>query len=717
MQTTRQRFLPSIPILFLAFGCGVTPGSPSRAQPAPSPPRKLALLIGIQAYDDSVSGWSALRGPRNDLDLLTKVLTSPQYGFDKANIVQLIDGDATRARISREFARLAEERVTSPEDIVYIHYSGHGSRVTDANGDEPRSGNKPGRDSTLVPYDARNGGSFEILDDELGIWLDRVRVRTPNVVFVVDACHSGSITRGASSARTRTAPDEDTRDYSWSSTPKLLEDMEKARTRVFPVDRFVRISAAKDDQTASEYEAEDGKQYGLLTWCWCRALAGASPGDSYGTVYNRVEALLRRTRRGAQRPHLEGAQNALLFQSRIEEPRRELTVAQADNRLIRFYGGLLSGVTEGSVYEQVHAAGPDAARARAKITFVDAETAEAEVLVAARVGVGDSFREIHRALRFPPLAVEIWQDGGNTGAWASKIDTQVRATQGLVRVQANRTPDLVLRLSNRRTIGQATASGDGLVCEFLDATERPFGGGAIDPRLLTMRLSDADDDAKLIVANIRRLENNRSILGFTDDLLRERPGAKVEMLRVTVPGLADPRKFITDSYRDHRNLDDDRIRLRTLGEGGDLGANEKVPRGGILAFRVTNDTNDALYFYLANMTPDGRVGILVGEVDDKDALVEKNSSRVLAPVAITDEPGLLDRYIWLITDQRVDIWRLKGEALSTRGPTEPKGSAGDLDALLSRISDVGARGETLVTTTRSALAARRFDVRITEPEP
>ena len=59
----------------------------------------------------------------------------------------LLDGDATKAAMTRGIADLVD--TAAPGDVLYLHYSGHGSNVPDTNGDEVTDH----RDEILCPHD------------------------------------------------------------------------------------------------------------------------------------------------------------------------------------------------------------------------------------------------------------------------------------------------------------------------------------------------------------------------------------------------------------------------------------------------------------------------------------------------------------------------------------------------------------------------------------
>lgn len=102
-----------------------------------APPARRALLIGINKYQKVPD----LYGSTNDVAMIKRVLMS-KFGFQERHIKTLEDEKATRAGILSSLRKFVKE--TNPKDIVYIHYSGHGSQVEDLDGDE-----KVQDDSTL----------------------------------------------------------------------------------------------------------------------------------------------------------------------------------------------------------------------------------------------------------------------------------------------------------------------------------------------------------------------------------------------------------------------------------------------------------------------------------------------------------------------------------------------------------------------------------------
>ena len=159
--------------------------------------KRHALLIGIDKYPN-LSASAQLKGCANDAALVRTVLLD-HFGFDSQNVRLISDEQATRDGILGELDAL-NERV-GEDDIVVVHYAGHGSVITDLEGDEP-----DGLDSTVVPHDAvrpkgdpDNPGhtppNVDITDDEIHAWLQKVCRKTPYVTLIFDCCHSGSMSQ------------------------------------------------------------------------------------------------------------------------------------------------------------------------------------------------------------------------------------------------------------------------------------------------------------------------------------------------------------------------------------------------------------------------------------------------------------------------------------------------------------------------------------------
>ena len=103
---------------------------------------KRAVLIGVNRY--RVPG-ADLRGCVNDVKNIQTALTG-RFGFAKADVVTLLDYDATKKAVEKAISGLI--RGGKKGDVLLVHFSGHGSNVPDDDGDEAED-----RDEILCPTD------------------------------------------------------------------------------------------------------------------------------------------------------------------------------------------------------------------------------------------------------------------------------------------------------------------------------------------------------------------------------------------------------------------------------------------------------------------------------------------------------------------------------------------------------------------------------------
>jgi len=139
---------------------------------------KIALCIGINDYPGT---GSDLAGCLNDAQDWSALLRD--QGF---SVRQLFDGQATKAAMVEAIGALIDDARSG--DTLVLTYSGHGTWVPDASGDEA-----DGRDEALCPHDIGDGNA--LVDDEIAILFGR-RAAGVRITLISDSCHSGSVTRG-----------------------------------------------------------------------------------------------------------------------------------------------------------------------------------------------------------------------------------------------------------------------------------------------------------------------------------------------------------------------------------------------------------------------------------------------------------------------------------------------------------------------------------------
>ncbi len=148
---------------------------PQRAAISAEGPRKLAILIGIDAYHQGVP---QLRNAVRDVQRVAQVLKD-EHGYE---VRLLLDAEAGRAALLDLLQALAEELGAADRFIFY--FAGHGiAEEVDDTGSGPQG--------FLVPCDARrdDAGSFLAMSEVLRL-LSRLPVR--QLLVVLDCCFAGA---------------------------------------------------------------------------------------------------------------------------------------------------------------------------------------------------------------------------------------------------------------------------------------------------------------------------------------------------------------------------------------------------------------------------------------------------------------------------------------------------------------------------------------------
>lgn len=207
--------------------------------PVTSTLRSKGVLFGLNyAYDSGAT----LNGCINDVNSMATFLKST-WGIP----CQVYTDDVAKVECSgngiiQRLYQLACESYSENLDLVWIHYSGHGSYVRDSNSDE-----KDGQDECLVPSDFRTAG---LVPDDYICQLFKCFNPKTRVISVFDCCHSGTI--------------GDVK-YSWEG-PRLV-NIENI-VCVVPA-KVITLSGCLDTQTSADAfnVLGDNRYIGALTAC------------------------------------------------------------------------------------------------------------------------------------------------------------------------------------------------------------------------------------------------------------------------------------------------------------------------------------------------------------------------------------------------------------------------------------------------------------------
>lgn len=138
-----------------------------------------ALLIGINYFGTS----NELRGCINDVKEMKQLLVSE--GFPQSEIVVLTDDQRGRYSPTRQNILAGCQWLVAGAqqgDVLFFHFSGHGSQEIDDTGMED-----DGYNETICPCDMR-----QIVDDELWSTLVYPLPAGCRLTAIMDCCHSGT---------------------------------------------------------------------------------------------------------------------------------------------------------------------------------------------------------------------------------------------------------------------------------------------------------------------------------------------------------------------------------------------------------------------------------------------------------------------------------------------------------------------------------------------
>eukprot|EP01069_Polyplicarium_translucidae_P003968 Polyplicarium_translucidae@DN2459_c0_g1_i3.p1 len=246
-----------------------TPTATSVTSTFSFPGRKKALLIGINYFGSK----HELRGCIEDVRRLQELLAHG-YGFSKdPNWMTVLTDDLpdrrmhpTKLNITYAMRWLVDG--AKPGDSLFFHFSGHGSKQVDLDGQED-----DGYDETILPCDYKTKGM--IVDDQIHDELVASLPSGVKLTAVFDCCHSG--------------------------TGMDLPFTMKVCSKKWDVDGNPRhaeadvmlISGCMDDQTSADLQCPKWGCGGAMSFALVGALASSPNGHSVSTLLGQLQQSMR----------------------------------------------------------------------------------------------------------------------------------------------------------------------------------------------------------------------------------------------------------------------------------------------------------------------------------------------------------------------------------------------------------------------------------------
>jgi hypothetical protein len=225
-----------------------------------------ALIIGISRYADP--SISSLPGAHIDRESATQMALAMEV--PPSNIRYVQDEQATGDGIRRALRTLGQD--VRDGDQVFIHYSGHGTRVNDTGG--------AGCVESLLAHDG--GVSGTITNREMADLIKPISDKTDKLFVMYDACHAGGVIDASPAMRSRgivIAGDEGRLRPKFSPTSEECGRPVNIKTRNLLVESMDRgafaqdviyLSSSRDNEISFDDELKGGLATQFMRDCMLR---------------------------------------------------------------------------------------------------------------------------------------------------------------------------------------------------------------------------------------------------------------------------------------------------------------------------------------------------------------------------------------------------------------------------------------------------------------
>ena len=309
-------------------------------------PRKLALLVGVNNYPNS-ERFTNLKGCATDADLQEHLLIH-RFGFNPQDIIKLTSNESadkqpTRQNILTAFTEHLIKQA-KPGDVVVFHFSGHGSRFSEAS-DRVRNCRNNDLNSTLVPGDDDKGRTTDIMGRTLFLLMSALK--TENVTAVLDSCYSGGGTRGNFRIRSVSgdalSPSAEEIEYQQRWMKDLgISEAELAQRRCQGVAKGVVIASAQKHQESVDANFS-GFYAGAFTYLMTQYL-----WHNTGNISSAIAQIYPTLRRAFNHfPFVDGNQSQdVYFINKQAPPTDAVIMGSQGNKVTLWLGGWEGGSLE-----------------------------------------------------------------------------------------------------------------------------------------------------------------------------------------------------------------------------------------------------------------------------------------------------------------------------------------------------------------------------------
>ncbi len=610
----------------------LTQGQSQPMKTKPADPKKLALIVAISHYDPE-TGWNDLSAQRDALMVKAALATQ---GFDTVrNVVVLQDQKATRKGMAEIIRSHLIEKALHGSTVVF-HYSGHGQQVFDDNGEEI-----DGYDEALVPYDApmkASGkqagylGEKHMRDDELGALLSEVQEKigaTGTLTVVLDACHSGTATRGIGKARGtlfKIAP----KDYSPLQPPRSYQDDWLGAAEGADLAPRVVISGASAHELNYEAQDEQGQWVGPLSYAFSRAFAAADAHTTYQGLFDKIKVDMS-AMAPRQSPQIEGAvDRQVLGGNALPKQHHYRVKAWSDARHLSIDAGQLMGLF-----------------ARSEIALYDIDTSDTTGVAPKATGtiVASYFLE-SKVVLDRPLAE---QEAKNSWAFVKNKNFGAMQVKVGLHIQHHTMFEEALKIAFHQVpLIQLEQAHPELVVEMNNTYTKSRGGNAF--QMITAnddilyQNTVAEDQLEVEAEEVTRRVISFAQAKFLRKLTLEEPSIKVrfEVIPIKV------------EQKGQRIAEVARIPIE---EKREANGRLVLTEGDHFKLKIINQGERKAYYCMLDIQPDNIINVMIpsGYRTAEEYFIEAKDTLELKEIFIVGKPYGTESFKLIATRQPIDI--------------------------------------------------------------
>ena len=613
---------------------------------------KRALLVAVTQYDRH-SRWKDL-STAEDIKLIKTALLSS--GFDSSQII-IITGKTKKSDLVKAFREQLIDKAQK-NGIYYFHFSGHGYQIPDDNKDE-----MDGLDESLVLSDAfydggaRRPAGFDysnyLRDDELQALLNELRMKAGkkgNVMVSLDACHSGTATRGSGAYRGRVRePDTNAPLISGLSNDDfgIVTDDKN----LSPLTCFFASSAM---QLNLEYHTSD-LSCGSLSFALSKAITESNSTTTYAALFDRVKIIMNSIVPG-QTPQIEGMYDQEVFGGNILDQVKYLKITKVESsKILKIDGGLLSSITENSI---VGFYPPDTRDFRNSTPFLKGKVISSEV-TQSTIQLDSAFVDIDK---LKSSWIYLLEKGVSNNAIMVQILSSNENIEKSFKKKLEAYPSYKITTNNALTdIMVELAVFKGRKCDSLYVSNRE--GLICSKTPLTNAKELSDEEFKEIINSIVKYEQVK--------LMR---GLEVENSEFDLSIEIIPYKLKEGIVKGKAKFPDDYIKLDSTYIYKRGSTIPEIPIGTHVQFKVKNNGSMSLYYTILDINPLNEMVVLVPTLkrSPQEFKVAGGKEQLIPGIYGIQEP-LGDEMLKIImTNEPIDLRTIMtAEGAGTRGSSSP----------------------------------------------